>query len=270
MRRSKQHMAKLGISSDAICVTVFVFMALATLNWCWAAENNPALPITMSMESDVHRETHQHLPAVLETAITFVRNFPPRGYENNLFSWSKDRKILNGKSLTIILTTSKNPALASLLAHSNSYNMDALTMAPVNTTSKTMSILLVLFVDKIMYDSNGRESTDGFSKLVLALAHEIYGNVQHFLEFNIDNAKPQTWEDRVDQERKAFLASLMFLGSLRESDKFLSLPDGIREGLMRLLPSEIRAFRSWQRAHGSQIQDPGCAAMLKSINEASL
>jgi hypothetical protein len=192
--------------------------------------------------------------------------YPPSGYENNLFTWSQDRRIRNGKSFRLYLTTSRNPTFAPLLNNSDP-NMDSFTTVQFNLTKKKMPIFLVVLVDRVFYGKLGRERPHGFSKLVVALAHEIFGNVQHYLEFNIENARPQTIADHVFQQRKAFRASLMFLGRLRDSNEFSKMPASVQEGLLQLIPDELRAYRSWQRANPEITLDPACEAMLRSLDK---
>lgn len=231
-----------------------------------AIEPKPALPLRMSIEKDVDAKVGQKLGGILQVALNFVRLYPPSGYENNLFAWSRDRKILNGKSFRIYLTTSRNPTFVPLLKNSDP-NMDSFTTAQFDPTQKEMTLFLVVLVDRVFYDKFGNERPQGFSKLVLALAHEIYGNVQHYLEFNIENVRPQTIADRVFQQRKAFRASLMFLGRLKESNEFSKIPANVREGLLNLIPDELRAYRSWQQANPGFALDPACEAMLKSLHK---
>jgi hypothetical protein len=248
-------------------VLSFLFSFLVIGASIGAAEIRPALPINLSLEHDIGPKLSQELPRILRTALNVVQLFPPKGYENNLFNWSADPQILTAKTLNIIYAKTKTPWIAPLLANSNSENMDAFTIAPIDVTNKSMSILVVLLVDKIFFDRNGQEYENGFARLVLALAHEIYGNVQHFLQIGIGDAKPQTMEDRVNLERRAYRASLLFLAGVRDSDNFFNLPSGLRKGLMALLPSEVKAFRSWQRAHPSRALDPACEAILASVKK---
>jgi hypothetical protein len=230
-----------------------------------AAEIRPALSIQILAESNLAPNLDRELPIILRSALTVVQMFPPKGNENNLFKWSANGEILTGKTLSIAFSMSKTPLIATLLANSSSSNIDALTVAPINVTDKTMPILVILLVDRIFYEPDGREHPYGFSKLVLALAHEIYGNVQHFLEINIDGARPQTMGDQADHERRTFRASLLFLGGVRDSEKFSTLPEHLRKGLMALFPAEIKAYKSWQRIHGSRAPDPACEAILSQF-----
>lgn len=230
-----------------------------------AAAVEPALPIAMSMEKEVGSGLEQQLPNILNSAIAMVQMFPPKGYENNLFQWSSDRTILSGKNLTLTFATSKTESIAPILTNSNASGMDAFTLAAMDPVKKTMSIILVLLVDKIFYDAQRNERPDGFARLILALAHEIYGNVQHFLEFDLSTAKPQTMADRVQQELSAHRASLLFLGGFASDHRYESIPENIRKDLLNLLPLEIKAYRSWQNSHPSAALDPACEAMLESF-----
>lgn len=145
--------------------------------------------------------------------------------------------------------------------------MDAFTVAPMNLTRNSLSIYVMLLVDEIFYDRQGFERPDGFAHLVLALAHEIYGNVQHFLEFDMAKAKTQTISDRVHQQQKAFLASIMFLGNLSKDPKAKTLPYKIKKELLDLMPQEVQGYRSWQIANPSNKPDPACEAMLASLKK---
>jgi hypothetical protein len=244
---------------------LFSFLLIATSTG--ATESRGALPINFSLESNIGPRLKQQLPTLLHTALMVVKMFPPQGYENNLFHWSMSRQILAGKTLTFTYAKTTTPWIAKMLADSHSDNMDAFTLAPISIENKSMAILVVLLLDKIFYDGNGREYENGFSRLILALAHEIYGNVQHFLQLDIESARPQTMEDRVNLERRAFRASLLFLDGVKESDKYSSLPEGVRNGLLALLPAEVRAFESWLEAHPLRIPDPACTAILDSVSK---
>ncbi|MGZ3721880.1 MAG: hypothetical protein ACXVA9_03045 [Bdellovibrionales bacterium] len=224
----------------------------------------PALPLQVALSGELNSNLREQLPGIFEAALTLVEMFPPKGYENNVFQWSADREILKGKNLSILFATKETPVIAPLLANSGAKEMDAFTMAPINPSEKTISIVVVLLVDEIFYDSSGNERHNGFSKLVLALAHEIYGNVQHFLEFDTEGVKPQTRADRIKQEMSAYRASLLFLDGLANNPKFTTVPLSTRQGILKLLPNEIRAYRSWLNAHPSEAPDPACEAMLKA------
>lgn len=146
--------------------------------------------------------------------------------------------------------------------------MDAFTMAPINRDTRTMMILVVLLVDKLFYDEFGHERPDGYAKLTVALAHEVLGNVQHFLHTRFDDLKPQTMQDRIRQERKAFQASIMFLNEILVNPKASTIPPLIRQKLIHLMPQELAAFESWLRAHPSETPDAACEAMLQTWKEA--
>ena len=96
----------------------------------------------------------------------------------------------------------------------------------------------------------------------MALAHEIYGNVQHFLEFSVEGAKPQTTADRISQERKAFQASIQFLEKIAQDEKAPLMPTKMRNDLLNLMPSEIKAYQSWLEAHPSLARDRTCDSLL--------
>jgi hypothetical protein len=258
----------------------FVFlMGLMGLSLSTAAQVQPALPLVPGFEDEIYPEWRQRLTDYLNTALLLVQRFPPEGYENNLFHWSADRAILANKSIEIIWATSQTQVLVPVLASQPS-NTDALTMAVLTKEKmptkeketekekEKMLILLVLLFDRIFYDPAGNERRDGFSRLIVTLAHEIYGSVQPLLEFKMAEARPQTVADRVDQARRSYRASIMFLGGLIRNSQFASLPKNLQEGLLNLLPDAIRGYRSWQNATKSGDLDPGGEAMLKSLESS--
>lgn len=225
----------------------------------------PALPLLFSVESDVPSPRRPELKLILDSALTLVSRYPPKGYENNLFQWSADRSVLQGKTFQITLATSLSSTLEPILGNSGISEMDAFTMAPINQAQRKMSVHLILLVDKLLYDSTGHERPNSFARLVVALAHEIYGNVQHSLELKIEMAERQTLADRIYQQRNAYRASLLFLGGLIQNPDFLTMPRSIQDGLKQLLPQEKMAYQGWQNAHPSQALDPACEAMLLSL-----
>lgn len=232
----------------------------------WSAnEAAPALAIQVSYGEDLDAKGSNGLLQLTELALTVVQMFPPAGYENNLFHWSNDREILRGKEMYLFLATTQTPSLQPLLQNSGSKDLDAFTMVPIDPKTKSMNIMTVLLVDQLFYDSDGADRPDRLARLIVALAHEIYGNVQHFLNFPIESAGIQTRSSRARQELGAFRASLAFLTELRQNPKFATMPEHLKNDLIMRLPFEISGYRSWLKANPSEAPDPACEAMLKSI-----
>lgn len=185
----------------------------------------------------------------LDASLTAVEAFAPSYMLSHFFKWQGDSTVLERKTFTIAMVHSSS----SLLDHSRKVaggfhpDLDAFTQANVNKKDNTMGVVLVILADKIFYDDNGFERKDAFARLVLALAHEIYGNVQMYLEKPLDGSlKPETREDRVANEISAFSASIRFLENLSTNQIFQSLPDKIKDDFKRLLVSEREGLRSWK------------------------
>lgn len=237
---------------------------LVAVSPAWAA--NSALEIHTRNEADVPAQLRSQLHGILSASLNFLAAFPPKTLPNNLFSWEADRAPLAGKSLTLIFATTRNPTVAKVLS-ADSVDMDSLTIGAGDLDTKTLNIYVYLLVDKIFYDPLGREYTDGFSRLTVALAHEIYGNVQHFLPFDLKTARPQTIADRVRQQRNSFRASLGFLAELRERPEFKTLPPSVQKGLHTQWPLEVIRYLSWQNSQSLEDPDPVCEALLASYRE---
>jgi hypothetical protein len=246
-----------------------IFLLLGVLGFSFTVEaaapfdSKPAIPIYISISHEVDPRLGEQIPDILNSALKVVQSFPPRGYENNLFNWSVPRQILFGKNVSISVTLSHDPALEPLLSNAGANNMDMLTIAPMN--SHEMSIIVVILADKVFFNAQRNEYPDAFSRLIVGLAHEIYGNVQHFLYFNLATATAQTMADRVAQQQNAFRASISFLHDLYNNQAFAMLPLSLQKGLIGRLPFEIHGYRSWLSAHPSAQKDPSCEKMLAAI-----
>jgi hypothetical protein len=230
-----------------------------------ANDGKPAMKVAVSIESDVPQVLHAQLQDLLGTAISFVEAFPPpESKDHSFFHWNRDRKILQGKDFLIAFSSSKNPLFAPIVRGTT--KMDAFTMTPMNVDKKQMKIMLVLLVDRIFYDQQGRERPDGLARLILALAHEIYANVHHFLSYDISKATEMTQQYRIEMERKAFHTSLSFLMSLNSNPKFMTMPESLRKKILDLIPQETRAYDHWLNQKGHNIVDQTCAEMMNAIN----
>lgn len=225
-------------------------------------EEPHALPITITYEPEVDDELADTVAGLINSSLTLVNAFAPKGYENNLVNWSADREILKNKTITIVLAKSNSESIAPLMQNSGAMHVDALSVAPINLQEQSLKIFVILLVDKIFYDAQGRERPDGFSKLTVALAHEVLGNVQYFLEMKVADAKAQTQTARAQQEQRAFRASILFLNEIATNPKAATLPPSIRQALLNFMPFEIGAYASWLMAHPSEKPDPACEALL--------
>jgi hypothetical protein len=226
-----------------------------------AAWGAPALPIGISAERELNPEGVTHLIAMTKSAVEIVIKFAPRGMKNHLFHWTGRKKLLEGKSIEIRFATSRTSWIQSFMTGTR--DSDAFTVSEVDLANRRMRIVIVLLVDRLFYDSSGNQHPDGFARLVLALAHEIFGNVQDSLEDDFDKLRPQTDDDRIKLELRAFRASLSFLRGLKKNPAFRRLPKDLQNGLLGRLPSEIKAYRTWLNSHSNESMDPECEVELE-------
>jgi hypothetical protein len=242
-------------------LSVLLWSLLTSAAW-GAEEHGPVLPIGISGEQDFHPVQVMQLSNVTKAAIRVVRMFAPREIKNHLFNWTGARRLIKGKRIEIRFATGRSPWLQPLLAGAS--DSDAFTVASVDLKNRRMRIVIVLLVDRLLYDPSGKEHPDGFSRLVVALAHEIFGTVQDCLEDDFDTLKPQTAADKVKLELRSYRASLSFLRGLKKNPAFGRLPAEMQVGLLGRLPPEIKAYRTWLKAHPGESPDPACGEMLKS------
>jgi hypothetical protein len=209
----------------------------------------PALPIKVGFGHDFPNEFEQQVLPIVESAIHFVATFPPKKLSNHLFDWQRSRMILRGKTFVISITDSRTPITEFLKLGPGGIpkDLDAVTVIPINFTQRSLQIHTLLFVDKIFY-LNGAERPDSFARLVIALAHEIYGNVQRYLFHDILESKPMDLEMRARAEVEAFSTSIRFLEDLKKDPKFATLPPKIAQDLMNQLSRERAGLESWNRA----------------------
>lgn len=158
------------------------------------------------------QEKNSHLN-IVNTAITFVSIFQPE--ENNFFNWTETRETFKNKTFSIYYTTSTEERLRNILSLDKKeyQETDAVTIF-LGETMQTCQITICLFVDKLFFDEEGNERKDGFSRLVVALAHEIYGHMPTYLK--VTEYLPSSLKV---EEISAFTKSVAFIERLLEGLK---------------------------------------------------
>jgi len=209
------------------------------------ADGKRSVSVELAIDKTIERSLNQSLRSIVEAALQFVSEFPPKSTPNNIFNWVADDKLLAGKNVSIVLTHSDSrfmdqfgiPAIGEL-----DPKVSSVTIAPVNKEKREMPIRVLLFIDKLMYDSSGNEDPHAFSRVVVALAHALYGNVQRFLMQDIDTIEPMTLNLRIAGEMDAYKKSIEFLEQLISNRKFQELPASFQEGLRLGLTKEKEGF----------------------------
>jgi hypothetical protein len=125
--------------------------------------------------------------------------------------------------------------------------MDSLTLIAIEPAKNKMQIWIIILVDRIFYDDKKAERKDGFPRLVVALAHELYGNVPHYLEETSEKMEEMTLAYRARVQVESYKTSVRFIEELRANPRFPELPESIRTGVLALLPREKEGLRSWQK-----------------------
>ena len=96
---------------------------------------------------------------------------------------------------------------------------DALTILMGSKNSNDMNIFLCIFEDRIFFDENNVERTDGFTRLSVALAHEIYGNTQMYIKQDLSSPSTTKLPTRKQAEINAFTAGVNFINKVLLSFK---------------------------------------------------
>jgi hypothetical protein len=198
-------------------------------------EVNPALAIDHAWGPDIPESQKAELLSIISSALQVIEGAAPS--TDNLFRWSANRNVLAHKRFQLHITTSNDPAWSKLLNRGDNATpreADAASIMVLSDDAK-FDIVTALFVDKLFFNKDGSERPDGFAQTIVALAHEIYGNVQHNLELD-----PAEYLDRrmhpreeLEIEIRAYKAAGEFGERLKESEIYSHLSEGTRDALDR-------------------------------------
>jgi len=170
---------------------------------------------------------------------------------DHLFHWEGPTEVLQNKEVMIYVTDSDDPLLASLLKTHPTWlapDTSALTVSAISQSGGKASakIFVFLFADRLCFTPNGQEHPRSFSRVAIAMAHEIFGNVQFNLEQNIATAENQDWAARQSAEIRAFAEGIAFIDRLLSQPKF---PEKMARDFRAELDYEKRALASWKKMH---------------------
>lgn len=209
----------------------------------------PALPITFSWRDSIPEGHRQEYLDILNVALVMVGSCPPK--EDNLFQWRGDRTVLAMKRFQFLFTTSDDRFFdrpCTYILGGLSPTDDALTVAYGAEDCEHIQIVCALFLDRVFFDEGLRERPDALTHATIALAHEIYGNVQMVLEREYGQERQFSMQDRVLAERRSYQAGIDFLERLKETPIFLQLPEKTRIDLEAALVRERESLAYWTRA----------------------
>lgn len=165
--------------------------------------------------------------------------FPP--YTSNALALQGSRDVYKNTSLSIIDANSKDPDYSAVMPGPDA---DAGTVLIGDKKTGKNTVAVVLFTDRIFRDENGQERPDGFSRLINALSHELYGNATSYLNRIKDGT--QTEQDRVEMEITAFEAGIAYLERLIASPFYAGLPEKIKTDLKDALTRDRHGLATWQ------------------------
>lgn len=215
----------------------------------------PALRIEYAWEDSIANDRRGELRDIFDIALAVVKSFPPQG--DHLFAWKGDRAPLNGKRFQFNFTNSDDTEWRKLLAKAPggfSPTADAVTIAFRDDRGVTQ-IVTALFIDKLFYDDAGKERPDGLARCLVAVAHEVYGNVQAALQLDPEKSEPVTPKRRTLSEVAAFTASVDFLERLKAPETWGKLPEKIRVDLTTALERERTALKDWQSTKNKNVEE---------------
>ena len=194
---------------------------------------------------DLPEEQRADWLSALSDALGWITNLAPEG--NHLFHWTGDRAVLAKKhDVSIYLSTSAKVAAMPVVGPMVIPGSDAGTLSLQNATEA--HIYTYLYVDRLLASVTGEPHPDVFARLIAALGHEIYGNVQRELERDFDVPMRPTRLSRAEGEVRAFGAGVAFLE--RAVAFAIANPEFVDETLagqlVDALNREKRALAGWQ------------------------
>ena len=195
---------------------------------------------------------------IISALIGVVKYAPPK--DDNLFSWSdKNNEFIKNKKLYFYITTSDDPVF-SKYGVDNYISTTTDTMTFMVANSSGFDIYLCLLVDRLFFDydvyGNSSEKKDATTRTTVALAHEIYGNVQSYLEMKIDPVNYNKEEEQKKYpteklELKAFQAGINFIKRLQLTDKYKQFSDKIKTDYNSALKREQTSLGWWKNKAGN-------------------
>lgn len=198
---------------------ILIFIILSSFSAVYAQSTSttqtPALDVNLEWGPFFNTgtaDTQTTYLDVLNTVLPLIKAIQPGGVDY-LFNWKGDRTVLANKTFEIYYTTSDDEYVKTKIAKTGATKAeqaDAMTLL-LGNNEKEKLIMLCLFEDKIFFDQNGTERKDGLARLTVALAHEIYGNVQMYLKYDLSPTSTQKLPTRKQSEISAFNTSVNFI-----------------------------------------------------------
>ncbi len=198
------------------------FFGFLLLILCSSALAQEPVPIEFTIVPDAKPIYEKiHLEDEIEGIFGLLNKYKPSS--NNLFQWNASSPYNPSIShVTFTLTTSDDPEIKKHVSESpfpgeESLQKSGLTILWSKKNPKTnladeskQNIEVFLFLDRIFFDKSGERRNDGVTRMLGILAHEIFGNVNRFLQVNPERSYKSNLV-RIHAEIDAFQAGIDFL-----------------------------------------------------------
>jgi hypothetical protein len=234
----------------------FVISILIFLGSTATKAGGMALPIAVEWDDSVlhqGKETVKTITDIVNAAFGVVESFPPEG--DNIFCWKGSRETLEGKRVVLYLTESTSPLVAKVFAsrgdpaiNVNTFDGDSLT-AVMALKKGDVTITVMLLLDRLFFSqgtTGNYERPDALVRIMIALAHEIYGNVQADLQSKFVKGLPTEPFNLNRRELASFRASLDFIDRIEKSDAFIKFPFKVQSDFVEAKKREEEALAHFQ------------------------
>lgn len=204
---------------------------------------------------------------IFESALAFVQICPPKN-NPSVFNWPEKIK-RNVDKLSILGTSAGmlkskaaagDPLYQAIFEQTNGMSgMDALTVRADD------EVITILLLDRILWDAKGNEAPEGFAKLSLIGAHEIYGNAPRSLMIDPKVTPSMDPRQRLESEISAYRAGIEFAETAMANTK---ISQKIRDDLEKLVGKEkpvLERLKELKKKSGSLSDDEIKEGIQKSL-----
>jgi hypothetical protein len=183
--------------------------------------------------------------SVADDVLKFIVAFRPTA--DNILNWNGKKDNLDDVSYVFRFGNAQtNDSLAR--QDGVSINADATTMLG-EAEDGSKIILTEIFADRIYFDENGKQRPDHdiLARLIVASAHEIYGNTTRYLQ-GLQDGVDFSKVDRRSVEINAFQAGIDYINRMKAHSAWEKLSPEFREALEQALVREQEGLESWKSA----------------------
>ena len=178
---------------------------------------------------------------LINTLIAGVGKYQP--LHKNVFDWPRDNSVFKDTNVSLIIANEKDIPAEIRANLPKDKTGDAFTIAFGNQLHPNISLWLL--ADKVFYDEKGQPRPDATIRALTALSHELYGNVQTYLE-SVENKTFEQPIDRKKTEIRAFSAGIHYLERMAASDDYKTFTPKVQNDIKTTIEREKKSLLSWQ------------------------